>query len=543
VTDTVLDRARRHYAAKEWRQAHDALCQVGAELELDDLWRVVWASSLCGREDASLAALERIYQAHAEAPDPRPAARAAFWLGFHMARLGETSRAGGWLSRAERCLERYGEDCVERGYLLIPRIRKLHQAGEYALALEVATQAVDWAERFDDADLRAWCVNLQGRFKLQQGELTRGLELLDDAMLTVTGGELSPVITALAYCAAIDSCQGVYALERVREWTESMRGWCEAQPQLSSFTGECLVKRAEIMELAGKWHEALSEAQHAEERYLTWLGPQAAGEALYRQGEIQRLRGDFEQAEELYRRANEVGWDAQPGLSLLRLAQGRTDAALQSLKRAVLAARHALARAKLLPAYIEALLAASKVSEARDASRELDEIAARFGTPVMAALAGRVRGRVELAEGDAATASVSLREAFAVLQQLGAPYLAAQVRVQLACAYQVLGDEDGAQLEIGAARKCFEQLGAKSEVAAIDALTARAADPADAHGLSPRELEVLRLVAAGKTNKQIGSELCLAEKTVDRHVSNILAKLNVPSRAGATAFAYENQLI
>jgi len=209
----------------------------------------------------------------------------------------------------------------------------------------------------------------------------------------------------------------------------------------------------------------------------------------------------------------------------------------------VLAATHELSRAKLLPSFIDALLAASKIDEARAASRELDEIAARFGTPVMAALAGRVRGMVELAEGDAAAASVSLREAFAVLQQLGAPYLAAQVRVQLACTYQVLGDEDGAQLEIGAARKCFEHLGARLEVAAIDALTARAAAPSDVHGLSPRELEVLRLVAAGKTNKQIGAELCLAEKTVDRHVSNILAKLNVPSRAGATAFAYENQLI
>jgi DNA-binding CsgD family transcriptional regulator len=189
------------------------------------------------------------------------------------------------------------------------------------------------------------------------------------------------------------------------------------------------------------------------------------------------------------------------------------------------------------------LLVSSKVGEAREASRELDAIAAKFGTPVMAALAGRVRGAVELAEGDAASASVTLREAFAVLQQLGAPYLAALARVQLACAYQALGDEEGALFEIDAARRCFEHLGAKTELVAIDTLRARAAAPPDAHGLSPRELEVLRLVASGKTNKLIAIELCLSEKTVDRHVSNILAKLNVPSRAAATAFAYENRLI
>lgn len=537
--------ARRHYAEKAWREAHEALCQVDARepLGLDDLWRLVWSANLSGRDDVGLATLERIYHAHAEAAAPQPAARAAFWIGFRISRLGETSRAAAWLARAEQAVERGGQDCVEQGYLQIPRIRKYFNAGELPAALDAATQAAAVAERFGDRDLKAFALNLQGRIKLRQGELVTGLQLLDEAMLEVTSGELSPIITALAYCAAIDSCQGVYAIERVREWTESLRGWCEAQPQLLSFTGECLVKRAEIMELAGHWDEALSEAQRAAARYVAWLGPNAAGEAIYRQGEVHRVRGDFEQAEERYREASQSGRDPQPGLALLRLAQGKHELGLQALRRAELAAQDPIQRARLLPALIEALLATSKTDEARAASRELDGIASKFGTEVMVALAGRVRGAVELAEGDAASASVSLRDAFAVFQRLGAPYLAARVRAQLACAFQALGDEDGALFEIEAARRAFEQLGAKADAAAIDALRARAAAPPGAHGLSARELEVLRLVCSGKTNKLIAVELCLSEKTVDRHVSNILTKLDLPSRAAATAFAYENRLI
>jgi DNA-binding CsgD family transcriptional regulator len=541
----ALERARQRYAGKAWREAHEALTQADAKqpLALEDLWRWVWAASLCGQNQASFAALERIYQEHAEAADPTPAARAAFWLGFRLTRVADTSRASAWLGRAEKLACHSGRDCVEQGYLQIARVRKHYYAGELAQAFAAAANAVSIAERFADPDLKFWAINLKGRVKLREGELAQGLALLDEAMLVVTTGELSPVITALAYCSAIDSCQDVYALERVREWTESMRGWCEAQPQLKSFTGECLVKRAESMELAGNWQEALVEAERAAERYEEWLGRNAAGQALYRQGEIHRLRGDFDLAEERYREASQCGWDPQPGLALLRLAQGRAEPAVQALRRAVLAVHDPIPRAKLLPALIEALLAISSTEEARAASRELDDVASKFGTAMMGALATRVRGAVELAEGDAAAASVSLREAFGVLRQLGAPYWAARARVQLACACQALGDEDGARFEIDAARSVFEQLGAKSELAAIAALESRAAALPDAHGLSPRELEVLRLVASGKTNKLIAVALCLSEKTVDRHVSNILGKLNVPSRAAATAFAYENRLI
>lgn len=537
-----LQRARELFSARAWLDAHDAFTEADAlaPLQLPDLWQSSWSASLSGREQASFVALERIYQAECER-DAQVAARAAFWLGFRMVQL-EPSRGQGWLARAERCLERAPTDCVERGYLLIPQVRQHFAAARYAEAMRLAKAAEELGERFGDRDLSAFTRNLQGRILIRQGSLDSGFKLLDEAMLAVTAGELSPVLTGLVYCSAIESCQSVYALERMREWTESLRGWCEAQPQLGLFGGACLVSRAEIMEVAGEWSGALEEARRASQWLLASMGPRATGEAIYREAEILRLRGELDAAEARYRDTSESGRDPQPGLALLRRAQGRADTGVQALRRAAAASTQPLQRVRLLPALVELLLATGAVDEARTAAGELAEIAATFDTPVLRALSGQARGAVQLQAGDAAAAFRSLREAFGLLQELGAPYLTAQTRVLLACACQALGDEDTAQLEIAAARAAFEKLGALSDVLVIDTLTARVTGPG-AFGLSARELEVLRLVASGKTNRLIASELCLSEKTVDRHVSNIFDKLNVPSRAAATAFAYEKKLL
>jgi DNA-binding CsgD family transcriptional regulator len=539
-----LEKGRQLYAQRAWLDAHDALSRADAHtpLAIDDLWRLAWAAALSAQEHAASGVLERIYHQVLES-DPLMAVRAAFWLGFRLLHVGEASRGRGWLSRAERLLERREEPCVELGYLELPKVRMAFAAGNYAEAFEAATRAVELGERFDDLDLCVFARNLQGRILIRQGALDAGLKLHDEAMLAVTAGDVSPVLSGLVYCSAIDSCQGVLALDRVREWTESLRSWCEAQPQLSAFAGSCMVCRAEIMEVGGQWSEAFEEAGRAAAHFLQSLTPAGAGEAFYRQAEIHRLRGELSAAEAAYGEASQSGRDPQPGLALLRLAQGRADTALQALKRAAAAASQPLARVRLLPALVEIALANGALAEARAAANELDEIAAKYVTEAMGAVAARARGAVELAEGDAQSALVSLRGAFAALQRVGAPYLAAQARVLLACACQALDDEDGARLELQAARTTFERLGASSELLAIDALTARAVAAPDAGGLSARELEVLRLVASGKTNKLIARELCLSEKTVDRHVSNILAKLGVPSRSAATAFAYEHKLV
>jgi len=538
-----LQHACELFRARAWLDAYEAFAAADAATPLatDDLWRLSVAASLCARESASFAALERIYQAELDR-DARMAARAAFWLGFRLVQL-EPSRGQGWLARAERCLERVPEECVERGYLLLPQVRQHFGGGRYAEAMQAATAAASLAERLGDRDLSVFARNLQGRILIRQGSLEAGLKLLDEAMLAVTAGEISPILTGLVYCSAIDSCQSVYALERMREWTESLRGWCEAQPQLSVFAGACLVSRAEIMEVAGEWSGALAEARRASKVLLEAQGPRAVGEAIYREAEILRLRGELAAAEARFAEASESGRDPQPGLALLRRAQGRADSGVQALRRAVATATQPLERVRLLPALVELLLATGAIDEARTAAGDLAEIAAVFATPVLRAIAARARGAVALQGGDAAAAFRALRDAFELLQELGAPYLTAQTRVLLACACQALGDDDTAQLEIAAARAAFSKLGALTDVQAIDALLARAAAPPGAFGLSSRELEVLRLVASGKTNRLIAARLCLSEKTVDRHVSNIFDKLNVPSRAAATAFAYEHKLI
>ncbi len=538
-----LEAARSAFERRAWRDAFEGFRHVDelAALAPDDLWPYSFSATLCGELASHLALLERIYH-ELSATAPANAARAAFWLGFRLVHLGEPSRASGWLARAERLVEKAGP-CVEQGYLELPRVRRHFQARQYGEALQAATRAAEAGERFSDPELATFARNLQGRILIRQGALEAGLRLHDEAMLAVTGGEVSAAISGLVYCSAIDSCSGVLAVDRVREWTNSLDAWCRAQPQLHAFTGECRVRRAEVMQLAGRWHDALGEAEQAALQ-LQSFGVSATGEAIYVQGEIQRLLGDPESAEERYRQASQAGRDPQPGLALLRLAQGRTDLALQALRSACAAATEPQQRVRLLPAYIDVAVAAGAADEAASAAAELERIADVFGTELGRALAAHGRAEVELATGNAAAALGSSRRAVELLTALDAPYLAAKSRLLVACSCQALDDVDGAMLESAAARAAFVQLGASADVAAIDALIARgSAAPAGAGGLSARELEVLRLVAAGKTNKLIGRELCLSEKTIDRHVSNILAKLGVPTRAGATAFAYEHKLL
>jgi DNA-binding CsgD family transcriptional regulator/tetratricopeptide (TPR) repeat protein len=539
-----LGRARELYAARVWRDAVDLLARLDQQspLELADLWRLAFAAALCGSETESSAAFERIYHAQIDT-QPQDAFRAAFWLGFRLIHTPEHSRGKGWLVRAERCVARLPQPCVESGYLALPQAREHFLAGRYVEALELATRAAELGSSLGDHDLGTFARNLQARVLLRQGARDAGLELLDEVMLAVTAGELAPNITGLIYCSAIESGQAVFALDRVREWTESLRSWCDAQPQLRAFSGACMVSRAEILEVAGKWSEALEEARRAAIELGVAYGPGAAGEALYRQAELHRLRGELADAEARYRDASETGRDPQPGLALMRLAQGRSEVAVQALRRALSAAALPLARVKLLPALVDSLLAAGLLDEARVAVTELEGIAATFGAQALGAVAARARGALELASGNPPAAVAPLLGSFEALQRLGAPYLAAQARALLACAYQALDDEDGARLEMAAARREFERLGAVTDVQAIDARLTQVSAKSSVAGLTARELEVLRLVASGKTNRLIAAELCLSEKTVDRHVSNILAKLDVSSRSGATAFAYENKLL
>jgi ATP/maltotriose-dependent transcriptional regulator MalT len=334
----------------------------------------------------------------------------------------------------------------------------------------------------------------------------------------------------------------VYALSRAQEWTAALTRWCEQQPDMVAFTGRCLVHRAEIMELHGAWREALEEARRARQRCEQGNNRSAAAQAFYRQGEVHRLQGEFAEAEEAYRDASRCGWEPQPGLALLRLAQGNAAAAAAAMRRVVGETTEPLKRARLLPAYAEIMLAIGHAEEAHSACRELEDISARYESGMLGAMTAQAQGAVALAQGDARAALVALRRAWQVWQELEAPYEAARVRVLRGQACHALGDDDTTAFELEAARDVFALLGAAPDLARVDSLI-RSAAPVDAHGLTPRELQVLRLVSAGKSNREIASALVISERTVDRHVSNTFAKLGVSSRSAATAYAYEHELI
>jgi DNA-binding CsgD family transcriptional regulator len=535
-----LERGRAAYAARAWSDAHGSLTAADRAVPLgaDDLERLATAAYMLGHDDDYAACLERAHLAHLDRGEPLRAVRCAFWIAASFMLRGETGRATGWLGRAQRLVERQERDCVERGFLRSARMLEHEIAGDLEAALAAGAEAAAIGERFGDADLVALAAQDLGILHIRLGRVREGLALLDEAMVALTTGELSPIVNGYVYCGVIMGCQAAQEPRRAQEWTTALTRWCEAQPDMVSFTGTCLVHRAEIMQLHGAWADALQEARRASERCALAMNESAAAEARYREGEVHRLRGEFAAAEDAYRDARRHGRDPQPGLALMRLEQGNAGAAAAAMRRLVAESAEPAIRAALLPAYVEIMLAVGDAEAARAAPAELDEVAERSEGPMVVALAAHARGAVDLADGDARAALVSLRRAWRAWRELDAPYEAARVGVLVGRACASLGDDETASLELEAAREAFGRLGAAPDLARLDA---RRGDTA--HGLTPRELEVLRLVAAGRSNRQISAALVISEHTVARHVQNIHAKLGVSSRTAASAFAFAHDLV
>jgi DNA-binding CsgD family transcriptional regulator len=540
--DGHLESGRESYESRAWLDAYESLSRadVATPLGPEDLERLATSAYMLNRDDDFAGALERAHHLYLNAGEALRAVRCAFWVGVSLATRGEMAGASGWFGRGQRLLEREEGDCVEQGYLLIPVLLQHVGAGEPEAAYATAADAVEIGERFQDADLMALGRHEQGHALVRQGRVEEGLRLLDETMVAVIAGELSPIVTGLVYCNVIAFCQEVYEVRRAREWTAALTRWCERQPDMVAHTGLCLLHRAEIMELDGAWPDALEEARRARERFAEATDQTAAGRASYRQGEVHRLRGESAEAEEAYREASRCGWEPQPGMALLRLAQGDVPAAAAAIRRVVGETDEPLTLARLLPAYVEIMLAEGQTEEARSAAGRLELISVGHEGGMRAALVAQTRGAVELAEGDARAGLVALRRSWQIWQELEAPYEAGRVRVLVGLACRALGDDDAAELELEAARGVFAELGAAPDLARLESLSPA---PGAGHGLTLRELEVLRLVAAGATNKAIAAELVVSERTVDRHVSNIFAKLRVSSRSAATAYAYEHQLV
>jgi DNA-binding CsgD family transcriptional regulator len=537
-----IERAHRAYSREAWSDVYESLSRADDEspLAADDLRLLATSAYMLGRESEYVGLLERAHRGYLDDGDPLAALRCAFWIAVTAASRRDLGRAGGWLGRAQRLLDEQGDDRVERGYLLLPLIFEQDASGDLDGAAATAGDAAGIAERFGDPDLFALAAHEHGHILIRMGRTKEGLGLLDETMVAVTAGELSPIVSGIVYCGVILACRDAYEVGRAQEWTAALSGWCERQPDLVAFTGRCLVHRAEIMHLNGAWSAALEEARRAAERCEEGENAPAVGEACYRQGEVHRMLGEFGLAKEAYRKASQCGREPQPGLALLRLAEGQADAAEAAIRRVLTETVGAGSRVAFLPAYVEIMLAVGDFEAARGA-RELEVVAESHEGGALGGMAAQARGTVELAVGRAPAALASLRRAEDVWQRLGAPYEGARVRELVGLACRALGDEDAAALELDAAGTAYSDLGAAPDRARIDGLGG--ARLAGAHGLTERELEVLRHLAAGETNKAIAADLVLSERTVDRHVSNIFAKLAVSSRTAAASYAHRHGLI
>ena len=564
---STLARGREAYAARRWPDAvgQYTAADHDAELPAGDLEQLAISVILTGRGAEGVDILSRAHLKYLADGDYAAAARCAVWTGMNLILQGEPARSAGWLARARRIVEDLPEPCPFEGLLSVPiGLGALYQ-GDGATAADAFTRAADLGRARGDADTAALGTLGLGQAKIMLGELDDGLALLDEAMVAVTVGEISPIPAGIIYCAVIETCRLAFDLQRAHEWTRALDRWCEAQQNLVVFSGQCQMHRAELYRLHGAWTEAIDAARTAQDlavrgdRMATYGG-------FYEQGEIHRLRGEFDAAEAAYLHAQETGFPAQPGLALLRLAHGRADRA-QSMLRQAMAGVDPAYRRLMLAARVEIELAAGDAPAARAAAEELDSLRASIDMPLLHALADQSQAAVLFHDGDTGAALVVLRRAWTRWLSLDAPFEAARCRALLARLCAALGDEESARLEREAARAVFAELGAAPALAgleraelgqsahgqsgpgAADARTAPAPTTrnedhhaADAGPLTARETEVVQLVSAGLSNRNIAAELFISEKTVARHLSNIFTKLGLTSRAAVTAYAYQHGL-
>lgn len=544
MTVAALARARELHRLARWDDACREFLAADAERELDvaDQELLAEAAQLTGRHDEAASALERAFEQRASAGDLAHAATAAFWLYSQFLYAGEYARASGWMSRLGDLAERLAGD-EEPGWLWIAAAHRRIGQQQYDEARAVLVRALAQGRERGEVDLETFAMLLTARALLLAGHLEEGLARMDDAMLRVTGGQTSPRMTSLLYCAAIGTCeQEAWERARALEWARALERWMASLPTAygGAFLDNCRVYRAAFKRRRGQLSEARRELEEAARSLAEGPGVLVAGHACYELGEVHRLLGEDEAAEIAYRRATSLGTSVQPGLGLLRLAQGDADTAAKGLRRALAEAAQAQDRGRLLPAMVTVSVAAGAMDEAERAVRELTELAQAMGGSALDAELAGARGEVALAGGRPELALPELRRSADVWRQLQDAHGTARTGVLIARACRALGDEEGARLELESARDSFGQLGARRDLRAVDELL----DPSTpGHGLSAREVQVLQLIAAGKTNRAIAAELFLSERTVHRHVSSVFDKLGVHSRAEAAAYAVEHQFL
>jgi DNA-binding CsgD family transcriptional regulator len=537
-----ISSGREAFRRQAWSEAYAYLLAADrrGSLAAADLEMLGWSAHLIGERVVSDEMLGRAHRVFLDAGDVEKAAKCAFWIGFRLIQAGEHAQGSGWLARSQRVLEDAEVECVVQGFLLLPRALGSLAGGDPAGARERFVRAGEIARRFSDPDLLTLSRLGQGQALIQSGQIDEGGTLLDEVMVAVTAGDVSPIVVGLVYCSVLSACHDIFDMRRAKEWTAAFTRWCESMPEMEPFRGECLTRRAEILQVDGDWADALDEAQRAGDWLTQPPGQRAAGGAFYCQAELHRLRGEFAESHAAYREAARWGRSPQPGMALLRLAEGQVRDAAESIRRVLEETDDRRHRATRLAAAVEILLAAGDVSGARTVVDELSRLAADVGGPYLDGLGCHAEGSVLAAEGRHHAALVALRRSLALWRELGAPYEAARSLVRIGLSCRALGDADSCEVELAEARRLFKRLGAPPDLERIDLLSSERAAPG---GLTPRELEVLTLVATGMTNRAVAEHLFISEKTVARHVSNIFSKLAISSRAAATAYAYEHDLV
>ena len=529
----TLEEARRAHADQNWPEAYGALDALPIEtLGPQDLSALAETTWWLGKLDESIAARKLAFEARYATGDIPGAALEAFSLSLALGDKGEDAQASGWRSRAYSLTEDH-PDSLAAGYLLSMEADNAFHAGMPDECIEKARATVAIGQKNKDPTLIAWGTHLEGLGLIKRGDTDKGWARLDESMVEVISTRLKPTWAGLMHCGMLLACEEFGDPRRGWQWVEATERWLGTVPGAVLYPGVCRVHKVKFMQMRGSWREAEAEA-HQACADLMGVHVYTAARGYYEIAEIKRLTGDFDAAFEFYTKAHELGWDPQPGLACLRLAQGRIEAAVAGLRRALGQAKDRLVRAHLLPHYVEVALATGDIETAMAGADELNEIAVEFKSPEMSAAAATAMGSALMAAGDADAALAHLNRAVTQWMHLDCLYETARARVLLAQALHAVGDEDGAMLELEAARDVFTTLGAEPDGRRVVELLGR---PGKVAGLSPREVEVLRLVTAGRSNKEIAAQLFISENTVARHMQNIFTKLGVSSRSAATALA------
>jgi LuxR family transcriptional regulator, maltose regulon positive regulatory protein len=501
-----------------------------------------WAGHMLGEERLTIDSRERAYRQYLDRGDRSSSARMASLLAADCLMFrGEAAVANGWLQRAHSLIDDL-EPGVDHGWLAIHEGHiAVSLTEDTAKARKLAAQAVELGRAFGAPELEMLGLGLEGRALVSDGELDEGMRRLDEATTVALDGEARLLYcVAWACCYLISACERVRDYERAAEWCDRVGDFCSSHDIF--LLNICRAHYASVLSWQGRWDEAETQLNEAVGG-LRASRPPMVGDALARLGELRRRQGRLAEAEELFTKAE------SHTITLLGRAQIALDRD-EPAEAAELADRYLrrfpergrVERSAGLEVAVRAFAGCGELERSEDALSELRGIAARAKTrPIQAALYAS-EGALATVRGDHNAARCSFEDAIDLLTDCDAPYEAGRVRLDLASTLRTQGRQDRARREIEAAVATFQEIGADGETARAEAMldTRRNAAPAmdgPLARLSPRELEVLGLVAEGLTNHDIAQRLVLSEHTVNRHVANILRKLGLNSRTAAASLA------